>query len=43
MSKVHTDYYGTHMKFTEYPKFGVLSGVKVVMTGINIEIGRAHV
>lgn len=36
MSKVHTDYYGTHMKFTEYPKFGVLSGVKVVMTGINI-------
>lgn len=36
MSKFHTDYYGTHMKFTEYPKFGVLSGIKVVTTGINI-------
>ncbi len=36
MSKTHTDYYGTHMKFTEFPKFGVLSSVKVVTTGINI-------
>ena len=36
MSKFHTDYYGTHVKFTEYPKFGILSSVKVVTTGINI-------
>ncbi len=36
MSKFHTDYYGTHMKFDEFPQFGVLSGVKVVTTGINI-------
>ena len=36
MSKYYTDYYGTHMKFTEFPKFGVLSSVKVVTTGINI-------
>lgn len=36
MSKQHTDYYGVHMNFTEYPKFGVLSSVKVVTTGINI-------
>ena len=36
MSKFYTDYYGTHVKFTEYPKFGILSSVKVVTTGINI-------
>lgn len=36
MSKVHTDYYGTHVKFTEYPKFGILSSLKIVTTGINI-------
>ena len=26
----------THMKFTEFPQFGILSGIKVVVTGINI-------
>ena len=36
MSKFHTDYYGTHVKFTEYPKFGILSSLKIVTTGINI-------
>ena len=30
------DYYGTHMAFDQFPKFGVLSDVKVVMTGVNI-------
>lgn len=30
------DYYGTHMKFDEYPSFGVLSDVKVLVTGTNI-------
>ena len=36
MSTHYTDYYGTHMKFTEFPKFGVLSSVNVLMTGTNI-------
>lgn len=36
MSKYYTDYYGTHMKFDEYPKFGVLSSLKVITTGVNI-------
>lgn len=36
MSKIGVDYYGTHMKFDEYPEFGVLSGVKVLTTGVNI-------
>ena len=36
MSKIATDYYGTHMKFDEYPSFGVLSGLKVLVTGVNI-------
>ena len=26
----------THMKFTEFPQFGILSGIKVVVTGLNI-------
>ena len=36
MSDHYTDYYGNHMKFDEYPQFGVLSSVKVLMTGTNI-------
>ena len=36
MSKYYTDYYGTHMKFDEYPKFGILSSLKVITTGVNI-------
>lgn len=34
--KSFKDYYGTHMAFDQFPKFGVLSDVKVVMTGVNI-------
>ncbi len=34
--KHYTDYYGTHMAFDAFPKFGVLSSVKVLMTGTNI-------
>ena len=30
------DYYGIHMPFDQFPKFGVLSDVKVLMTGTNI-------
>ena len=36
MSKQFTDYYGVHMKFDEFPKFGILSSVKAVTTGTNI-------
>ena len=33
MSTHYKDYYGTHMPFGQFPKFGVLSSVKVLMTG----------
>ena len=36
MSTHYKDYYGTHMPFGQFPKFGVLSSVKVLMTGTNI-------
>ena len=36
MSTQYKDYYGTHMPFGQFPKFGVLSSVKVLMTGTNI-------
>ena len=36
MANEFKDYLGTHMKFNEYPKFGVLSSVNVLMTGTNI-------
>ena len=38
MSTHYKDYYGTHMPFGQFPKFGVLSSVKVLMTGTNITI-----
>ena len=36
MSTHYKDYYGTHMPFGQFPKFGVLSSGKVLMTGTNI-------
>lgn len=36
MSTHYKDYYGTHMPFGQFPEFGVLSSVKVLMTGTNI-------
>ncbi len=36
MSTNYTDYYGTHMPFDQFPQFGVLSSVKVLVTGTNI-------
>ena len=36
MANEFKDYLGTHMKFYEYPKFGVLSSVNVLMPGTNI-------
>ena len=38
MANEFKDYLGTHMKFNEYPKFGVLSSVNVLMTGTNIVV-----
>ena len=36
MAHEFKDYLGTHMSFADYPKFGVLSSVNVLMTGTNI-------
>ena len=33
MSTQYKDYYGTHMPFGQFPKFGVLSSVKVLKHG----------
>ena len=38
MSTQYKDYYGTHMPFGQFPKFGVLSSVKVLMTSANIAV-----
>ena len=32
MSTQYKDYYGTHMPFGQFPKFGVLSSVNVLMS-----------
>ena len=36
MSTHYKDYYGNHLPFGQFPQFGVLSSVKVLMTGTNI-------